>query len=67
MFVKVNGAKVELPEGTTVQALAAARNLKPGMAVVEVNLSILPASAWADRVLRENDEVEVLTFMGGGR
>jgi thiamine biosynthesis protein ThiS len=67
MFLKVNGARVELPEGTTVQVLVAGRNLSPGMAVVEVNLSILPASAWPDHVLRENDEVEVLAFMGGGR
>lgn len=42
------------------------KGLKPQRVVVEVNYEIIDRKNWGDFLLNENDQVEILQFVGGG-
>ena len=65
MIVKVNGDNRDLPEGETVRALVARYNLKPEKVAIELNRRLVRSEKY-DSALREGDEVEIVTFVGGG-
>lgn len=65
MKVNVNGDARELPEGETVRALVARYNLKPEKVAIELNRRLLRAEKY-DTPLNDGDEVEIVTFVGGG-
>ncbi len=65
--IMLNGERRQTPEGTTVQALVEALELKKGRVAVERNREIVPMSAWGDVVLMEGDELEIVHFVGGGQ
>jgi len=64
--VLVNGEKRTLPPGTTVSALLAQLGHTPGTAAVERNREVVHRAAHATTELCSGDEVEVVTFVGGG-
>ena len=61
----VNGDARELPEGETVRALVVRHNLVPEKVAVELNRRLLRTEKY-DTPLKEGDEVEIVTFVGGG-
>lgn len=63
--MKVNGEARELPEGETVRALIVRYNLAPEKVAVELNRRLLRGERY-DTGLKEGDEVEIVTFVGGG-
>ena len=65
MQVKVNGDSRELPDGETVRALVTRFNLTPEKVAVELNRRLLRGDKY-DTALKEGDEVEIVTFVGGG-
>ena len=65
MKVKVNGDAREVPEGETVRALVARYNLKPEKVAIELNRRLVRSEKY-DTALNEGDEVEIVTFVGGG-
>jgi len=65
MQVKVNGDARELPDGETVRALVTRFNLTPEKVAIELNRRLLRGDKY-DTVLKEGDEVEIVTFVGGG-
>ena len=62
----VNGEKMEFSTSITVSELLQKLNLQPERIVVELNLEIIPKEEYAQRILREEDAVEIVHFMGGG-
>ncbi|MHB9155590.1 MAG: sulfur carrier protein ThiS [Endomicrobiales bacterium] len=66
MLLTVNGGAVDVPEGMTLKEYLLSRALNPETVVVELNRSIVPNSGWEAVVLRENDTMEILSFVGGG-
>lgn len=66
MKLTVNGDPMELNEGTTVSGLLSELKLKPELVVVELNLNILRREELPKTVLKGNDQVEVVHFVGGG-
>ncbi|MDO8684665.1 MAG: sulfur carrier protein ThiS [Armatimonadota bacterium] len=66
MRVYVNGKETEVAEQLTVAALLAEKGLNPDTVVVEHNLVILPKEKWSRLALAAEDQVEIVTFMGGG-
>lgn len=66
MRVRVNGEDRELPEGITVDALLARLGLMPERVAVERNRLVVKRATWSETRLSEGDEVEILTFVGGG-
>jgi sulfur carrier protein len=64
--VKLNGEPHELPEGSTVvQAVAALTAAASGVAAA-VNGDVVPRGSWAGTLLRDGDQVEVVTAVQGG-
>ena len=64
--IVLNGEPHPIADGTTVAALVAALGLSPQQVAVEKNREIVPRSAHADEQLREGDQLEIVTFVGGG-
>jgi thiamine biosynthesis protein ThiS len=64
--IRINGQWHE-PEGTiTVQALLQQRQLDPLRVAIELNRRILPRDKYASTALSDNDELEIVTLVGGG-
>lgn len=64
--MKVNGEIFEFREGMTVSNLIAEMGFSEAMVAVELNLDILPRDSFLSTVLKENDCIEVVRFVGGG-
>ena len=65
MQVKVNGEKREFPDGETIRALVIRHQLTPEKVAIELNRRLLRGDRY-DTPLKEGDEVEIVTFVGGG-
>ena len=65
-IMKLNGEKFEFREGMTVSELVAEMGFSEAMVAVELNLDILPRDSFSSTVLKENDCIEVVRFVGGG-
>ena len=65
MTISVNGELRELPEGETVRALVMRYNLTPEKVAIELNRRLLRTEKY-DTLLKDGDEVEIVTFVGGG-
>ena len=64
--MKVNGEKFDFREGMTVSNLIAEMGFSEAMVAVELNLDILPRDSFSSTVIKENDCIEVVRFVGGG-
>lgn len=65
MTITVNGDARDLPEGETVRALVMRFNLTPEKVAIELNRRLLRGQSY-DTPLKDGDEVEIVTFVGGG-
>ena len=65
MTVKVNGDSRDVPNGETVHSLVARYNLKPEKVAIELNRRLLRSEKYETQ-LKDGDEVEIVTFVGGG-
>jgi len=66
MKITVNGKPMDLPPGTTVEALLARLGVPRQYTAVAVNRDITPKSQYASLTLGEGDRVEIVRPMGGG-
>ena len=66
MFVKVNGEKMEIAEETTLEVFLAENNINPRKVIIELNRGIIAANSRDKIVIKENDIIEILSFVGGG-
>jgi thiamine biosynthesis protein ThiS len=65
MKLKVNGDEREMAEGTTIRALVEQFQLVPEKVAIELNRRLVRAEKY-DTPLVSGDEVEIVTFVGGG-
>ena len=65
MMVTVNGERRDLPDGESVRALVARYQLTPEKVAIELNRRLVRSEKY-DQPLKEGDEVEIVTFVGGG-
>ena len=66
MDVVVNGKKVEFREPITVAELLAQHHLHPTRVAVELNREILPRKEYSSAQIKSGDQIEIVTFVGGG-
>jgi sulfur carrier protein len=66
MTVSVNGKPVELPDGMTVAGLLAHLAIEGAKVAVERNQDVVPRRTWAETRLSDGDQIEIVTFVGGG-
>jgi thiamine biosynthesis protein ThiS len=66
MKLVVNGKPVELPDGSTVAALVSQLGVEPARVAIERNQDVVPRRTWAEAQLADGDQIEIVTFVGGG-
>ncbi len=67
MKLTVNGKELDSADGLTASELLAGQDVKiPEMVSVELNGRILKRTELEETILKDNDKVELLYFMGGG-
>lgn len=68
MKLIINGKETDFSDGLTVNELLVQQKVKmPDMVSVELNGQILRRTEFDQTTLGDNDRVEFLYFMGGGR
>ena len=65
MQIQVNGEQREVPEGITVRTLVEQFNMRPEKVAIELNRRLVKSDRY-DAPLNEGDQVEIVTFVGGG-
>ncbi len=65
MKINING-KQETIQPCTISELVMSRGLRADALVVEHNQQIIKQDAWGKVSLKENDALELLSFVGGG-
>ncbi|KJS23008.1 MAG: hypothetical protein VR72_03215 [Clostridiaceae bacterium BRH_c20a] len=66
MRIKVNGLLMEVVDYFNIMDLIQFKKLDPDTLVIQYNLEITKKDEWATIILKENDELEILSFVGGG-
>ena len=66
MKLFLNGKAVEMPDDLTIAGLLKAKGLNPETVIIEHNLELIKRESWADIILKEDDRLEILSFVGGG-
>jgi sulfur carrier protein len=65
MNILVNG-KAEVIDPCTIAELVVLKGLSVESLVVEHNLKIIKQAQWTEVSLKEDDKLELLSFVGGG-
>ena len=66
MNIIVNQKETESPDGMTVAELIDSLNLKRAHVAVEVNLELIPRESHTQHQLKDGDQIEIVTLVGGG-
>lgn len=66
MNIRVNGQIENVEHNTNIIDILNQKSLNPENVVVEYNLNIVKSDLWNNTILKENDSLEVLSFVGGG-
>ncbi len=62
----INGKKYEFTENSTISEILKKLDVNKERVVVEVNLNIIHKEEYDSFIVKENDSLEVLSFVGGG-
>ncbi len=66
MKIIVNGQEREFKENTTLQEVLQELSLEGKVMAAAVNMNIVKKNEWQDYILKEDDKLELLDFVGGG-
>ena len=66
MRLRVNGETRDFEHELTVEDLLRTLDVPAVSVAVEVNRTVIPRRQHATHVLQEGDELEIVTFVGGG-
>ena len=64
--IHVNGETRRIPEGTSIHALIVELGVPTSHLAVERNREIITKAAHGATILESGDELEVVSFVGGG-
>ena len=66
MLIQLNGDPRDLPQPLSVQALLVDLEIDPRTVAVELNRIVVKRARYADTLIGDGDEVEIVAFVGGG-
>ncbi|MCB9493871.1 MAG: sulfur carrier protein ThiS [Desulfobacteraceae bacterium] len=66
MIIILNGKEEEVPEGITLHDFLKSKDADFDEIVAELNESVVETESYNKTILKENDRLEVLRFVGGG-
>jgi thiamine biosynthesis protein ThiS len=64
--ISLNGEQRQVPEGITVLGLLDILKIQPLRVAVELNMEILKKDRYGSTAIKEDDKIEVVSFMSGG-
>lgn len=64
--LQVNGESKSCPVGTTLPQLLTQLEMDPRLVAVEYNGEILHRQFWETTIMQTDDQLEVVTIVGGG-
>lgn len=65
-MIKINGKQVPEAMGERLSEYLEKSGYVPERIAVEVNYNIIPKSEYKNYIISEDDEIEIVSFMGGG-
>jgi len=66
MYIVLNGKKFSIKEKDTITTLLKKIDVKSSKVAIEVNKNVIPKEKYRYFKFKNNDKVEVVTFIGGG-
>jgi len=66
MRITLNGHPADIPDGSTAEQLVESSGLASTVCAVEINKTLIPKSERAQRLIEEEDQIEIVTLVGGG-
>ena len=66
MILKINGKEDNVAECRNLLDLIESKGLHNKAVVVEHNYKIIKKEQWKDTILGEKDNIEIVSFVGGG-
>ena len=66
MNIVLNGEEINIADNLNVMGLIELYELPTSKVAVERNLEIVPKSAYVTTMLKENDKIDIVHFIGGG-
>lgn len=66
MRVQINGEPRELSEGLTLRELIVELQLPAERLAIEHNRAVVRRARWAETLIVEGDQLEIVHFVGGG-
>lgn len=66
MRILINGEGKECEEGISLSALIELLELQPQRIAIELNREVIRRADWKSTVLRNEDRLEIVHFVGGG-
>jgi thiamine biosynthesis protein ThiS len=66
MKIQLNGEPYELEGSISIAALLERLQINPHLVAVEYNRAIIRRAKYAETMIEENSEVEIVAFVGGG-
>ncbi|MCB1024970.1 MAG: sulfur carrier protein ThiS [Acidobacteria bacterium] len=64
--IKVNGVSKDLDQAVTLTELLEKLDLPTRRVAIELNKNVVSRSKWQEVCIEENDELEIIHFVGGG-
>ena len=66
MLIQVNGETKQFDDGMTLSALIHLLDLPPQRIAVELNRDVVRRADWDNIILKDEDRLEIVHFVGGG-
>ena len=66
MKLRINGEDREVVDNLSLNELVTQLDLTPERIAIELNQNVVRRTQWPSTVLKENDRVEIVHFVGGG-
>lgn len=66
MEILINGETQQVPPQTSLQELLRLLQLQEARVAVELNKEIVRRERWAETQLHDQDQLEIVQFVGGG-
>ena len=66
MRILINGESKELDDGVSLADLIKLLELPPQRVAVELNREVVRRTNWDSTILKDDDRVEIVHFVGGG-
>lgn len=65
-MIKINGKNTPEALGESLSAYLEKAGYNPEIIAIEVNYNIISKSEYENYIISEDDEIEIVSFMGGG-